>query len=64
MPSEFYVGQETVLVYFVDTTIWHGYAPYSLIAELKNEGDSVTFSNQKITLQKKFGSMVYISINP
>jgi M6 family metalloprotease-like protein len=64
MPSEFYLGPETVLVYFVDTTIWHGYAPYTLIAELKGERDSVTFSNQKIILKQKFGSAVYVSINP
>ena len=63
-PSEFYVGPETALVYLVDTTIWHGSAPYSLIAELKSEGDSVTFSNQKISLQKRFNDGVYIAINP
>jgi M6 family metalloprotease-like protein len=63
-PSEFYVGPETVLVYSVDTTIWHGYAPYSLIAELKGERDSVTFSNQKIVLQKTFTGGVNIAINP
>jgi M6 family metalloprotease-like protein len=63
-PSEFYVGPETVLVYLVDTTIWHGYAPYSLIAELKSERDSVTFSNQKIVLQKTFTGGVNIAINP
>ena len=63
MPSEFYVGSDTVLVYFVDTTIWHGYAPYTLIAELQKKGDSILFENQTITLSEKSENGVYVAIN-
>jgi M6 family metalloprotease-like protein len=62
-PSEYYFGSDTVLVYFVDTTIWHGSGPYKLVAELQKKGDSILFENQTIRLYEKFNNGVYVAIN-
>ena len=62
-PSDYYSGPDTLLVYYVDTTIWHGSGPYKLVAELENEGDSVVFENQTIRLYEKSENEVYVAIN-
>jgi M6 family metalloprotease-like protein len=61
--SEYYFGSDTVLVYFVDTTIWHGSGPYKLVAELQKKGDSILFENQTIRLYEKFNNGVYVAVN-
>jgi hypothetical protein len=62
-PSEYYSGTNSVLVYFVDTSIWHGSGPYKLVAVLQKKGDSVVFENQTIRLFEIIGDEVFIAIN-
>jgi hypothetical protein len=61
--SEYYFGKNTVIVYLVDTSIWHGYAPYVLIKELYDNNTSVTLDGLNISVADFTNNKVYVKIN-
>jgi M6 family metalloprotease-like protein len=61
--SEYYFGKNTVIVYLVDTSIWHGHAPYVLIKELYDNNTSVTLDGLNISVADFTNNKVSVKIN-
>ncbi len=61
--SNYYIGKNTVIAYFVDTSIWHGYAPYKILKEFSQEDNTLIAYNIKISIDKFFNNEVYVKIN-
>jgi len=61
--SDYYFGKNTVIVYLVDTSIWHGHGPYSLIKELSENDTSAIFDGLNISVSDFTNNNVYVKIN-